>query len=468
MVLPSSIISTSTSRDEGNLEAINTELWQLLKDSKTLHKEIVEGLLRGLRIPTATVSSELTRKEVLFPARIIIIILSDMWRLGLTNESEVFLGEVLSVIQNTVSSLKDDDVITHGAFWLTNTHELYSFVVYAQETIVASDSISQDMSPSEYDEYLKLVAVVKEDFESLSYNIYNMWMKKMQKDLEKKCISAVVLAQALPGFVAPESSPFLSKVFQSQPQYKMDDILTFFNTVYWSMKTYFIEPLVINEVVIELLKFVDALCFNDLIMRRNFLSWKRGLQLNYNVTRLEEWCKGHEIEEGSIYLAHLLQVSKLLQLRKNTPDDIEIIYEICHALKPAQIQKLISQYHVADYETPIAPAVTKALADKVKQAGGSTDFFEAINAEGHFDDPFRHVELRPFHRVEAYVPAWLNVPIIRRIIELVTKNATVQEALHQQQLQQMQSQNSINNNNNNPNNQQDVENPIENEISVNV
>ncbi|OWB56616.1 hypothetical protein B5S28_g2523 [[Candida] boidinii] len=465
---PSSIISTSTSRDEGNLEAINTELWQLLKDSKTLHKEIVEGLLRGLRIPTATVSSELTRKEVLFPARIIIIILSDMWRLGLTNESEVFLGEVLSVIQNTVSSLKDDDVITHGAFWLTNTHELYSFVVYAQETIVASDSISQDMSPSEYDEYLKLVAVVKEDFESLSYNIYNMWMKKMQKDLEKKCISAVVLAQALPGFVAPESSPFLSKVFQSQPQYKMDDILTFFNTVYWSMKTYFIEPLVINEVVIELLKFVDALCFNDLIMRRNFLSWKRGLQLNYNVTRLEEWCKGHEIEEGSIYLAHLLQVSKLLQLRKNTPDDIEIIYEICHALKPAQIQKLISQYHVADYETPIAPAVTKALADKVKQAGGSTDFFEAINAEGHFDDPFRHVELRPFHRVEAYVPAWLNVPIIRRIIELVTKNATVQEALHQQQLQQMQSQNSINNNNNNPNNQQDVENPIENEISVNV
>ncbi|QPG76977.1 hypothetical protein FOA43_004371 [Brettanomyces nanus] len=433
-VRPVSIFAPTT-KEENSLEAINTELWTLLKDAKTLHKEVVDGLLKGLRLPAASVASELTRKEVLFPARIIIIILSDMWRLGLTSESETFLGEVLSVIQNIVGSLKEDDVIAHGAFWLTNTHELYSFVAYAQSTILANDAISKDMTDSEYDEYLKLVAVVKEDFESLSYNIYNMWMKKMLKDLEKKCISAVVLAQALPGFVAPESpSPLITKMFHNEPKYKMDDVLTFFNTVYWSMKAYFIEPQVINEVIIELLKFVDALCFNDLIMRRNFLSWKRGLQLNYNVTRLEEWCKAHDIQEGSTYLAHLLQVSKLLQLRKNTPDDIEIIYEICYALRPVQIQKLISQYHVADYETPISPAVTKALADKVKKTGGSTDFFEPLNAEGHFEDPFRHVELRPFHRVEAYVPAWLNVPVIRRIVELVTKNATIQEALQRQLL----------------------------------
>lgn len=430
---PASIFAPAT-KEENSLEAINTELWTLLKDAKTLHKEVVEGLLKGLRLPAASVASELTRKEVLFPARIIIIIISDMWRLGLTSESETFLGEVLSVIQSIVGSLKEDDVIAHGAFWLTNTHELYSFVAYAQSTIIGNDAISKDMTESEYDEYLKLVAVVKEDFESLSYNIYNMWMKKMLKNIEKKCISAVVLAQALPGFVAPESpSPLISKMFHNEPKYKMDDVLTFFNTVYWSMKAYFIEPQVIQEVIIELLKFVDALCFNDLIMRRNFLSWKRGLQLNYNVTRLEEWCKAHDIQDGSTYLAHLLQVSKLLQLRKNTPDDIEIIYEICYALRPVQIQKLISQYHVADYETPISPAVTKALADKVKKTGGSTDFFEPLTAEGHFEDPFRHVELRPFHRVEAYVPAWLNVPVIRRIVELVTKNATIQEALQKQQ-----------------------------------
>lgn len=416
--------------DSNNLSAINDELWKLLGDSKALHKEIIDGLLKGLKIPPAGVAADLTRKEVLFPARIIIIILSDMWRLGLTKESEDFLGEVLSVIQTIVTGLKDEDVISHGAFWLSNTHELYSFVSYAQSTIIANDSISNELSEPEYDEYLNLVAVVKEDFESLSYNIYNLWMKKMEKDLEKKAVSAVVMSQSLPGFMAPEVSPFLSKVFSQTTPYKMDDIISFFNNVYWSMKTYFIEPEVQNEVITELLRFVDANCFNDLIMRRSFLSWKRGLQLNYNVTRLEEWCKSHDIFDGSSFLVHLLQAAKLLQLRKNTIEDIEIIYEICYALKPSQIQKLISQYYVADYEAPIAPEVLQAVADKVKRSssGATDDFFEpANNDSGQFEDPFRRVNLRPFIRLEAYVPAWLNLPIIRRIIELVAKNATAQD-----------------------------------------
>lgn len=425
---PVSVIAVSQDEDT-NIDDINDELFRLLRDSRQLHREIVDGLLKGLKIPPAGVAADLTRKEVLFPARIIIIILSDMWRLGLTKESEEFLGEVLSTIQQIVSQLKDEDVIPNGAFWLSNTHELYSFVSYAQQTIIANDTLSHEMSEEEFEEYLKLVAVVKEDFESLSYNIYNMWMKKMEKDLEKKAVSAVVLSQSLPGFMAPENSPFLAKVFSPGIQYKMDDILSFFNSVYWSIKSYFIEHEVMNEIIIELLRFVDALCFNDLIMRRNFLSWKRGLQLNYNVTRLEEWCKSHEIHEGSNYLSHLLQAAKLLQLRKNSPDDIEIIYEICYALKPIQIQKLISQYYVADYETPIAPNVLQVVADKVKATGSNNgdDLFEVVSTDGHFNDPFRHIGLRPFSRVEAYVPAWLNLPVIRRIVELVAKNASSQE-----------------------------------------
>lgn len=425
---PVSVIAVSNN-EISDVDEINDELFKLMRDSRQLHREIVEGLLKGLKIPPAGVAADLTRKEVLFPARIIIIILSDMWRLGLTKESEEFLGEVLAAVQQIVSTLKDDDVIPNGAFWLSNTHELYSFVSYAQQTIIANDTLSHDMSEEEFEEYLKLVAVVKEDFESLSYNIYNMWMKKMEKDLEKKAVSAVVISQSLPGFMAPENSPFLAKVFSPGVQYKMDDILSFFNSVYWSMKSYFIESEVMNEVIVELLRFVDALCFNDLIMRRNFLSWKRGLQLNYNVTRLEEWCKGHDIQEGSAYLSHLLQAAKLLQLRKNTPEDIDIIYEICFALKPIQIQKLISQYYVAEYETPIAPNVLQAVADKVKTSDGSSDdLFEVVATDGHFNDPFRNIDLRPFSRVEAYVPAWLSLPVIRRIVELVAKNASVLEA----------------------------------------
>ncbi|KAG0688901.1 Myosin type-2 heavy chain 1 [Pichia californica] len=411
--------------DNDELEAINRELNKLLDDSKSLHKEVVEGLFKGLHLPPAVVASQPSKKEVLFPARIIIIILSDMWRLGLTSHSESFFGEVLSVIQSMVSDLNDDDVISHGAYWLTNTHELYSFVSYAQSTIVSNDEVARVMGEDEYNLFLKLIADAKEDFESLSYNIYNIWMKKIMSILEKKVISAVVLGQSLPGFMSQDASPLISKMFTKDPKYKMDDILTFFNNVYWAMKSYYFEELVMDTVIIELLKFVNSYCFNDLMLRRNFLSWKRGLQLNYNVMRLDEWCKGHGINDATVYLSHLFQVSKLLQLRKNTPEDIDIIYEICNTLKPVQIQKLFSLYHVADYEVPISPMITQGLAEKVRSSG-QTDYMEPVNKDTLFDDPFRNIELRPFNKIEAYVPARLNVPIIRRIIELSTLNATYQ------------------------------------------
>ena len=82
--------------------------------------------------------------------------------------------------------------------------------------------------------------------------------------------------------------------------------------------------------------------FIVLICRRNFLSWKRGLQINYNITRIEEWCKSHDMPEGTLQLEHLQQATKLLQLKKATIADIEIIFDICWMLTPTQIQKLIN------------------------------------------------------------------------------------------------------------------------------
>lgn len=424
-----SVISISNTNDDvestiSSLSAISNELVSLLSDSATLHQEILSGLLKNLKIPLSSVMADLAKRDVLFPARIIIIIISDMWRLGLTKDSESFLGEVLGGIQNNVSKLKDDNIIPHGAFWLSNTHELYSFVSYAQNTILESEDFATGMGEEEYNDYLKLVAVIKEDFEALSYNIFNMWLRQLQKSIEEKAISAVVLSQSLPGFMTTESAPFLSKVFaHNTVQYKMDDVLSFFNSVYWAMKNYFVEPEVVNEVIIQLLKYIDDICFNNLIIKRNYLSWKRGLQLNYNVTRIEEWCKSHEIPNASLHLARLLQTAKLLQLRKNSKEDIDIIFEICHELRPVQIQKLLSQYVVADYETPLGEEIMSTVATKVKNSGDTDDFFQKVNKVQYFDDPFRRTELRKFTNLEGYIPAWLNLPHIRRIIELATRNA---------------------------------------------
>lgn len=42
--------------------------------------------------------------------------------------------------------------------------------------------------------------------------------------------------------------------------------------------------------------------------------------------------------EGTLQLEHLMQATKLLQLKKASLADIEIIYDVCWMLTPTQIQ----------------------------------------------------------------------------------------------------------------------------------
>ncbi len=422
-----STLNGSYDDDNNTVVDYDYELVELLKDSRHLYREVTDLLIKDLKVSAPSVAVNLLAKEVLFPARIVIIILSDMWRLGLIKESERFLSEVFQAIQQHIISYKEDDIGSVGTFWLSNVHEMLSFVTHAHMMIVEGDGLIDVMGEEEYNEYLNLASIVKEDFESLGYNIYHTWLKKMRKLLDKTAVHAVVLSQSLPGFMTVDTSPFLSKMFTSAPQHSMDDITNLFNNLEMSMKAYCLEPEVMRGAMLELLRYIDVICFNDLLMRRNFLSWKRGLQLNYNVTKLEEWCKAHDIPEGSALLVHLFQVAKLLQLKKASIEDIEIIYDICYALKPSQIQKLLTQYYVADYEPPISQEILQAIAQKVREAGSSDDkLFEAVNSN-ELGDPFENVEVRQFTKIEAYVPAWLQAPTIKRITELVASNAEKSE-----------------------------------------
>lgn len=75
-----------------------------------------------------------------------------------------------------------------------------------------------------------------------------------------------------------------------------------------------------------------------------------AMQIQYNITHLEEWCKTHGATDATIQLEHLVQASKLLQLKKATAEDINTICDICWILSPAQINKLMQSYVASEYE----------------------------------------------------------------------------------------------------------------------
>ncbi|KAK5107316.1 hypothetical protein LTR62_001371 [Meristemomyces frigidus] len=404
-----------------SLENVEMELESLLADEDGLNDEVTMGLIRNLKIPAPGSTPPPTDKEVLFPAYLINLVTSEMWNNGFVKESERFLANVMQSIQQEVMQHDGDDAINPGAFWLSNVHEMLSFVFLAEDWYEA-----QKTDNFEYD---RLLEIVKHDLESLEFNIYHTWMKVLKKKLHKMIVPAIIESQSLPGFVTNESNRFLGKLLQSSnaPAFSMDNLLSLLNNVFKVMKAYYLEDSIITQTVTELLRLVGVTAFNDLLMRRNFLSWKRGLQINYNITRIEEWCKSHDMPEGTLQLEHLMQATKLLQLKKATLNDIEIIQDICWMLSPNQIQKLLNQYLVADYEQPINGEIMKAVASRVTDPKSDVLLLQAVDMDD--SGPYEIAEPRVITALETYTPSWLQTPRLKRLAEIVSAQAVMQQQL---------------------------------------
>ncbi|KAM5342747.1 hypothetical protein ACJ41O_013713 [Fusarium nematophilum] len=400
------------------VDNIEMELEGLLADEDGLNEEVTMGLIRNLKIPSPNTTPPPSDKEVLFPSYLINLVTSEMWNNGFVKESERFLANVMQSIQQEVMQHDGDEAINPGSFWLSNVHEMLSFVFLAEDWYEAQKSDNY--------EYDRLLEIVKHDLESLEFNIYHTWMKVLKKKLHKMIIPAIIESQSLPGFVTNESSRFLGKLLQSNstPAYSMDNLLSLLNSVFRAMKAYYLEDSIITQTITELLRLVGVTAFNDLLMRRNFLSWKRGLQINYNITRIEEWCKSHDMPEGTLQLEHLMQATKLLQLKKATLNDIEIIQDICWMLSPNQIQKLLNQYLVADYEQPINGEIMKAVASRVTEKSDVL-LLQAVDMDD--SGPYEIAEPRVITALETYTPSWLQTPRLKRLAEIVSAQAIAQQ-----------------------------------------
>jgi myosin V len=396
MALDAHTKTLSGSTFNPGLDSVEMELENLLAQEDELNDEVTMGLIRGIKIPQPGGNGNPTDKEVLFPSYLINLVTSEMWNNGFVKESERFLANVMQSIQQEVMQHEGDEAINPGAFWLSNVHEMLSFVFLAEDWYEA-----QKTDNYEYD---RLLEIVKHDLESLEFNIYHTWMKVLKKKLHKMIVPAIIESQSLPGFVTNESNRFLGKLLPSNntPAYSMDNLLSLLNSVFKAMKSYYLEDSIVTQTVTELLRLVGVTAFNDLLMRRNFLSWKRGLQINYNITRIEEWCKSHDMPEGTLQLEHLMQATKLLQLKKATLNDIEIIQDICWMLSPNQIQKLLNQYLVADYEQPINGEIMKAVASRVTE---KSDVLLLAPVDMEDSGPYEIAEPRVITALETYTPS---------------------------------------------------------------
>ena len=93
-------------------------------------------------------------------------------------------------------------------------------------------------------------------------------------------------------------------------------------------------------------------------------------------------------------------------------------------LSANQIQKLLNQYLVADYEQPINGDIMKAVASRVTEKGDVL-LLTAVDMED--SGPYEIAEPRVITALETYTPSWLQTPRLKRLAEIVSAQAVAQQ-----------------------------------------
>lgn len=89
-------------------------------------------------------------------------------------------------------------------------------------------------------------------------------------------------------------------------------------------------------------------------------------------------------------------------------------------LSPNQIQKLLNQYLVADYEQPINGEIMKAVASRVTEKSDVL-LLQAIDMDD--SGPYEIAEPRQISALETYLPSYLQTSRLRRLADIVSASA---------------------------------------------
>lgn len=118
----------------------------------------------------------------------------------------------------------------------------------------------------------QVVNKVKYELQRLQVDLFGQVMKGIHIKLNKMAIPAVIESQSLPGFLATDSG----RMFSNQAAFTMDDLVRYFEHMMTLLGHYQLETSTKEQVVNEMVKYIGVSCFNDMLVRRNYNSWKRG------------------------------------------------------------------------------------------------------------------------------------------------------------------------------------------------
>lgn len=305
------------------------------------------------------------------------------------------------------------------SFWIAN---LFDFLCFLQYAVVDTMENQSDPTAVPSDQMVTLMQL-RTDVARVVEELCRAWIGDLFRALVRLGVSALLDHQGLSGLNSEQGSPKtgndhpnenhsalrslmflpfarLASTDHNHQVHSIEDLLTALDQLAQTMEVTHLQPEIAMQIMSAILANISSSAFNQLILRKNYATWKRGIQIQYNISRLEEWvtslneqhpryffstsalasplgvgkeeldteCKTTTASSSPLLcIEPLVQAVKLLQLAKTrAANDVDTLISACPRLSLAQIRKVLSVYVPDVYEDgPVATDVLRSLSARL-------------------------------------------------------------------------------------------------------
>ena len=399
-----------------NSQESDNMLRTLLLDLKW-EKEVDEIL--HLKVPIWS-DGPVNKREILLFANTLGTRVASLWKFAFLDLIQEDINKIMRTTRHFLAKFEDLNLC---AFWMSNLLEFTATCRYAKDgpdrprLALAREDVDFDQLE------VRMMKLVQE-MEKWTQELYAAWLKEEKKIITKLAIPAVIEHQGLPGFTVETSAGFFGSMFtpSSSLAITIDQFIAHLDALFAKLKFYFSDFSFISQFINSILRHMSVVCFNQLLIRKNFCTWKRGMQIQYNLTRIEEWCAKQKLQEGPLNFERLSQASKLLQLNKGGVQDVETIFDVCFLLSATQIKKIMALYYPAEFESPVSPQLIKAVASRAVMESASSSLGEDSVMDSQENVPLFITPKREL-TIDRFIPKTVSLPLSKNLFELVASGA---------------------------------------------
>ncbi|XP_062411237.1 unconventional myosin-Vb isoform X2 [Sardina pilchardus] len=333
--------------------------------------------------------------------------------------------KVHSLLTSTINAIKkvlkrNNDDFEMTSFWLANTSRL----LHCLKQYSGDEAFMTQNSGKQNEHCLKNfdLAEYRQVLSDLSIQIYQQLIKVAEGVMQPMIVSAMLESESIPSLSGVKPMGYRNRSSSMDMErdgpggYTLEALIRQLGQFHGTMGEHGLDPEIGQQVIRQLCYNLNAVTLNNLLLRKDVCSWSTGMQLRYNISQMEEWLRGRNLQQSgaAVTLEPLIQAAQLLQVKKKTSQDAEAICTLCSALSVQQIVKILNLYTpLNEFEERVTVAFIRDIQNRLQDR---VEFQQQLLADTKYAFPVLFPYTPSALSLESlHIPASLSLDFLIRV-----------------------------------------------------